>query len=199
MDVAGNSHRPATLLACSEPELVPTEASGLARSPTVSGCSSTQSPRRSRSSLLYCACTSGVAENILDPPRQGAFMHVHCLSPAQQRHVTNAAAAMLPPAEVPLPLARVAEIMLTMGSQMLRSPRPSYVVTFANSATRRSRHLGSQRPLHRQPCLRLFFLRKSQWLCRIKLSHTSTASVHPSWSTCLSIPSPSAHGTTLIS
>jgi hypothetical protein len=63
-----------------------------------------------------------IAENILEEQRQEAFLHVHCLSPAQQRHVTNAAAAMIPPVDVPLPLDRVAEIMLTMGSQMLRSP-----------------------------------------------------------------------------
>jgi hypothetical protein len=63
-----------------------------------------------------------VAENILDPARQEAFLHVHCLTSAQQRHVTNAAAAMLPPVDIPLPLALVATIMLTMGSQMLRSP-----------------------------------------------------------------------------
>jgi hypothetical protein len=56
------------------------------------------------------------------------------------------------------PLARVAEIMLTMASQMLRSPAFS-VVTFANSATTAVTSWGIM-TIALLPASRRFFLRK---------------------------------------
>jgi hypothetical protein len=141
-----------------------------------------------------------VAENVLDPARQEAFLHinlhVHCLTPAQHRHVTNAAAAMLPPVDIPLPLAVVATIMLTMGSQMLRSP--AFLRRGLRKLVATTGRTSQVTMIASSPRSGQFFLRKFQWQFKIRFLHTLTAYLPPSWNICLSTLPLSAHGTTSI-